>query len=370
MHGGENVQAFLDRLVLVGGGTEKASADLADIGDAAMFVEKIVGSRKPFGVLDVNNRFERGVSEQEIFDAVQLLAALKADIPGYTDKARDLMARSGVGPEDAVIVDRSYPFVRAYQEAVEANPEERINIWGRTVSDDEAAKELNTIIDSIGNNYIAEAARVPDVPTGRSAGEMLETSRARVRDISANDEGVNVIRDTDYMRENRIPVRKQKVTEPQFNPVQSGLQAADYAIVNSRLKPPTEPGLERPAAGTVADRAALQKGRPPTGSLAGKKIFVTFDEASDDPQTFLEFVGRVENTWLKGKPELLIPELPTNLALVNSLRGKRIPFTVVRGKGGFGQTSSETTLVQLGDPPRGSLQNHTIMLARNGGGGR
>ena len=332
LHGGENVQELLDRLVLVSGGTQKATADLTDMGDAADFVEKVLGSSKPFGVLDVNNRFERGVSEQEIFDAMQALAALKSDIPGYTDKAREIMAREGVGPEDAQIIERGFPdghFVREYQEAVEANPGERVNIWGRVVDEDFVAHEANRIIDNIANTYYAEAARTPDVPTGESIKGFVETASARNVELSANDEGVNVVRDITYMQKNRVPVRDQKVTAPDKDPAQAALRNADYAITNSRLQPAEQPSLRRPRAASVADSAALQLSRPPAGNLNGKKVFVSYDENLVNGRGILEVVSSIKGTHWKGA-EIFVPELPINMILVNHLRKEGIPFTVFR----------------------------------------
>jgi hypothetical protein len=331
LHGGENVQELLDRLVLVSGGTQKATADLTDMGDAADFVEKVLGSSKPFGVLDVNNRFERGVSEQEIFDAVQALAALKSDIPGYTDKAREIMAREGVGPEDARIVDRGFPFVRGYQDAVEANPGERVNIWGEVVDEDFVAHEANRIIDNIANTYYAEAVRTPDVPTGQSIETFVETASARNVELSANDEGVNVIRDITYMQKTRVPVRDQKVTTPAKDPAQDALRNADYAITNSRLQPAEQPSLRRPQAASVADSAALQLSRPPAGNLNGKKVFVSYDENLVNGRGILEVVSSIKNTHWKGA-EIFVPELPINMILVTHLRKEGIPFTVFRKK--------------------------------------
>ena len=331
LHGGENVQELLDRLVLVSGGTQKATADLTDMGDATDFVEKVLGSSKPFGVLDVNNRFERGVSEQEIFDAVQALAALKSDIPGYTDKAREIMAREGVGPEDARIVDRSFPFVRQYQDAVEANPGERVNIWGEVVDEDFVAHEANRIIDNIANTYYAEAVRTPDVPTGQSIETFVETASARNVELSANDEGVNVIRDITYMQKTRVPVRDQKVTTPAKDPAQDALRNADYAITNSRLQPAEQPSLRRPQAASVADSAALQLSRPPAGNLNGKKVFVSYDENLVNGRGILEVVSSIKNTHWKGA-EIFVPELPINMILVTHLRKEGIPFTVFRKK--------------------------------------
>ena len=365
LHGGENVQELLDRLVLVSGGTQKATADLTDMGDAADFVEKVLGSSKPFGVLDVNNRFERGVSEQEIFDAVQALAALKSDIPGYTDKAREIMAREGVGPEDARIVDRSFPFVRQYQDAVEANPGERVNIWGEVVDEDFVAHEANRIIDNIANTYYAEAVRTPDVPTGQSIETFVETASARNVELSANDEGVNVIRDITYMQKTRVPVRDQKVTTPTRDPAQDALRNADYAITNSRLQPAEQPSLRRPQAASVADSAALQLSRPPVGNLNGKKVFVSYDENLVNGRGILEVVSSIKNTHWKGA-EIFVPELPINMILVNHLRKEGIPFTVFRSDKATAQSgsSSKTTLMRLGEPS-GSQKGKTIMLARN-----
>jgi hypothetical protein len=421
LHGNENAGLMLNNFAQVAG--------VDTPGEAAKFIEKIFGSAEPFGTLvtqvsktrefDLARKFTDS-SNEEIVLALQLLASLSTDMGAYTSKAVDLMLDAGVAPFSGVargIGVYDAPFIRTYQDAVINNPGQKVNIFGEVLDDEMVAIEIGRVIDNIANAHLAEAVRYPEIPTGASIAREQKLLRQRLPDVSANDEGVNVVNNPERMKK-RKPVAAQTVVRPMDaqgklkrggeNPIRAALLQADYAITNSVEKPVK--GLKRPYRESVADEASAQLPSPPTIIEPGKKIFVTYDDTIQTQKTLLEVAESINTAYIKNQPEIIIPETQSNLALLAELNKRNIPVTIYAAPGGVTQesnktfqrirggaagrgtpegdakdkamraaansaivelkpglkrpSSSQTTLKELG-APSGDLSGQTIMLARN-----
>ena len=421
LHGNENAALMLNNFAQVAG--------VDTPGEAARFIEKIFGSTEPFGTLvtqvskttgfDLARKFTDS-SNEEIVLALQLLASLSTDMGTYTSKAVELMLDAGVAPFSGVATNIGIydaPFIKTYQDAVINNPGRRVNIFGEVLEDEDVAIQISTVIDNIANAHLAEAVRYPEIPTGAAISREQRLLRQRLPDVSANDEGINVINNAERMKQ-RIPVAAQTVVRPVTaqgklkkggeNPIRAALLQADYAITNSVEKPAE--GVKRPYRESFADEASAQLPPPPTIIEPGKKIFVMYDDSIKTQKTLLEVAESINTAYTKNKPEIIIPETQSNVALLAELRRRNIPVTVYAAPGGVTQegnktfqrirggaagrgtpegdakdkamraaansaivelkpglkrpSSSQTTLKELG-APSGDLSGQTIMLARN-----
>jgi len=150
-------------------------------GNVETFFKSIFGDRKPvaesFSVeATPTGEIQYIVNEPEIVvRAIQALAELKTEIPGYTDRARAILAEIAVEPDALNAANRTQGTVseemfselgwvaRTYAPAFRENPGANINIFGEVIEEGDAsvAEEMGRVIETIARQFLVDAEVPP-----------------------------------------------------------------------------------------------------------------------------------------------------------------------------------------------------------------
>jgi hypothetical protein len=281
--------------------------------DVEQFFQTIFGSKKPVaesysiepvggGIIDDTPKYV--VTDPDIVvDVIRFLAELKTEIPGYTNKAREILAQIEaerlfprlVRDEDTAEVAISAELgwvMRTYSAQFRDNPGAHINIFGEVVPGGEAgvATEMERAIENVGRQFLSDA----NTPALIATSDILE--------IWGRVTGANVIKSSNSLGSN-VPVMRNTPGD-RFG--------AGPATPATPANAPVNKATTRQVEGTGAGRGTAQ--------------------------------GDAKDAAMRADSDAAIVE-------TSPKAGK--------------QSSSATTLAELG-APQGDMAGKTIMLARNG----
>jgi len=364
-------------------------------GNVETFFKSIFGDRKPvaesFSVeATPTGEIQYIVNEPEIVvRAIQALAELKTEIPGYTDRAKAILAEIAAEPGALKAANLTQGTVseemfselgwvaRTYAPAFRENPGANINIFGEVIEEGDAsvAEEMGRVIETIARQFLVDAEVPPLIASEEVAKIFVLLSDTAP---TSNNLGLNVPAQRGTLSAKwgnaqtpplqqrwieNMPLNKSKDAEALRKELGEPWKSTELNDIYDHVAGfATTPIGSYDAWAQAVGRVAAHPTSPyrfKARKLLGDTPATTSTKATTRQ---VEGTGAGRGT-AKGDAKDAAMRTDSDAAIVEIAPPRGLPLTTVSAPGK--QSSSATTLAELG-APQGDMAGKTIMLARNG----